>query len=548
MAQATIPALVAEKTNNGILKARRRIRPVTVRFTEPGIADLTTELVAETLYEIRQTRRQQGLEDTASVGYSTDIKRNGKARKVDAGVSDRADDDDDSSDSDSSSSTASTDTVRGASGRSNTTQNHHRPCITVLRSTDETVGSFRARIYQSHLPPDFQRRQVRLIHAGRILKDDGIKLVDWLDTLDEKRESSLLGIEGSSEQRPGAGAAATVNSRKDEQAREGEALVRELAKQGRRARKQALRTAKNIGGWIEDRATKALADVGAGPHSPLLPLSVPAKETHVLFDSDTLEDEIAKKKPENRPSRQTSKGKGRATEADMARWLQPSNLTVEESRASNTVYIQCSIGPEMDVDQIRQRKEEQTQAQQGRATLSWPSDNQEAFASGSTRQQYSGFDRLRETAGLNASDISTMRYHFRHARPELLLDRSGDVLRRAEEDEHARALEEQWIDGMVGAQNGRDDGGTAGSASGSQSSRTTLFGMMIGFFFPVVSADCVRRALAIVSAYSQRLGLPHRSCSAPAVLPIRQTASFMVPFDQLAPATDRLRFRGRRRR
>lgn len=47
------------------------------------------------------------------------------------------------------------------------------------------------------------------------------------------------------------------------------------------------------------------------------------------------------------------------------------------------------------------------------------------------------------------------------------------------DDEHARALEEQWIDSI-------DNAGTASLSQTSASNSTVLQGILLGFFFPLI--------------------------------------------------------------
>ena len=49
------------------------------------------------------------------------------------------------------------------------------------------------------------------------------------------------------------------------------------------------------------------------------------------------------------------------------------------------------------------------------------------------------------------------------------------------DEEHARALEEQWIDGLGGG-----GGATGGSAESDSRARAVLNGIIIGFFFPLL--------------------------------------------------------------
>ncbi|CAE6428856.1 unnamed protein product [Rhizoctonia solani] len=80
-----------------------------------------------------------------------------------------------------------------------------------------------------------------------------------------------------------------------------------------------------------------------------------------------------------------------------------------------------------------------------------------------------GFDRL-ASAGFSAEDIESMRRQFHAQRPEVL----------DQDDEHARALEEQWVDNM--------DSGLPGAESndGEPMYPPYFHGILIGFFFPLI--------------------------------------------------------------
>lgn len=131
------------------------------------------------------------------------------------------------------------------------------------------------------------------------------------------------------------------------------------------------------------------------------------------------------------------------------------------------VHLQCSVGP--------------PDAESGPAA-------QPAAAAAATPPAR-GFDRLQQTAGLAAADVERMRAEFRASMG--LTAHSGDLVRAQDEEEHARALEEQWID-----------------SSGSEALRApdaprialdAVYGLMLGFFCPLVpllfltDASVVRR-------------------------------------------------------
>ncbi|WFD36166.1 hypothetical protein MCUN1_003042 [Malassezia cuniculi] len=117
------------------------------------------------------------------------------------------------------------------------------------------------------------------------------------------------------------------------------------------------------------------------------------------------------------------------------------------------VHIQCSVGPV--VDDSAAGADDQPQQP--------------------VEPQVRGFDRLQQSAGLNAADVERMRAEFRESMG--LFSHSGDVLRAQDEEEHIRALEEQWIE------NGAE---AVRSPEGPRWSIDAAFGLMVGFFFPIL--------------------------------------------------------------
>jgi len=90
-----------------------------------------------------------------------------------------------------------------------------------------------------------------------------------------------------------------------------------------------------------------------------------------------------------------------------------------------------------------------------------------------------GFDRL-AAAGFSEDDIINFRRQF-HSRSAADYLATADFPTDEEYEEHARALEEQWIDAL-------GSGGGSGSASAESDSRAraVLNGIIIGFFFPLL--------------------------------------------------------------
>ncbi|KAF8272756.1 DUF2407 C-terminal domain-containing protein [Lactarius quietus] len=90
-----------------------------------------------------------------------------------------------------------------------------------------------------------------------------------------------------------------------------------------------------------------------------------------------------------------------------------------------------------------------------------------------------GFDRL-ASAGFSEEDILNIRRQF-HSRSVADYLSTAEFPTEEEYEEHARALEEQWIDGLGGG-----GGAGGGSAESDSRARAVLNGIIIGFFFPLL--------------------------------------------------------------
>ncbi|OSC97483.1 hypothetical protein PYCCODRAFT_1398693 [Trametes coccinea BRFM310] len=119
--------------------------------------------------------------------------------------------------------------------------------------------------------------------------------------------------------------------------------------------------------------------------------------------------------------------------------------------SSQTTWLHCSVGPQLSEGEEDEGKVQTAQLKPLR-----------------------GFDRLL-AAGFSQEDIANIRSQF-HAQS------TGDYLDQEYDDqddyeEHARTLEDQWIDSL--------DGG--GAAAQSQTAVTSLHnGIVLGFFFPLI--------------------------------------------------------------
>ncbi|KAA1132892.1 hypothetical protein PGTUg99_019628 [Puccinia graminis f. sp. tritici] len=158
-----------------------------------------------------------------------------------------------------------------------------------------------------------------------------------------------------------------------------------------------------------------------------------------------------------------SKGKGKEVEPT------PGGGT---HQLETVVWLQCAVGeimsPTMTNNEAVLEPPESDPEACAQAALNEPTDHQQV--------PLSGFDRLAE-AGFSEEDIEQVRRQF-HAEHEFLNSPSGFV--DTDEEEHARAMEEQWLEGLNSTQDGVDNG------MGSHIYSTLFKGLCIGFFFPII--------------------------------------------------------------
>ncbi|TFK90537.1 hypothetical protein K466DRAFT_484587 [Polyporus arcularius HHB13444] len=127
--------------------------------------------------------------------------------------------------------------------------------------------------------------------------------------------------------------------------------------------------------------------------------------------------------------------------------------TGEQSSVTAPTWLHCSVGP-----QLKEGEEEEGRMQTAQL------------------KPLRGFDRL-AAAGFSEQDIANIRLQFHAHSAGDYLDQEFDD--QDDFDEHARALEEQWIDSL--------DGGSSASLANSQPAVSSLHnGILLGFFFPLM--------------------------------------------------------------
>ncbi|KAJ3759444.1 DUF2407 ubiquitin-like domain-containing protein [Lentinula raphanica] len=130
-------------------------------------------------------------------------------------------------------------------------------------------------------------------------------------------------------------------------------------------------------------------------------------------------------------------------------WLKPS----EGADNSHATWLHCSVGQKLEPSEI---------------------ENEESKEQVSQIQPARGFDRL-ASLGFTEEEIAGIRRQFHNqSTSNFLDDRDFDL--DEDYDEHARALEEQWIDNL--------DNNDVSLSNSSNSNSPAMVGIVIGFFFP----------------------------------------------------------------
>jgi hypothetical protein len=131
------------------------------------------------------------------------------------------------------------------------------------------------------------------------------------------------------------------------------------------------------------------------------------------------------------------------------------------SKASSTTWIHCSVGPQMEPGEEEQERGNSTKGE---------------------IVPLKGFDRL-AGLGFSPDDIRSVRAQFHRSSAANYLDGELDFTSDEEYLEHARALEDQWIESLD--PNNPLSAGSMGDSSQDTSSGFTN-GILVGFFFPIL--------------------------------------------------------------
>ncbi|KAJ7928515.1 DUF2407 C-terminal domain-containing protein [Mycena leptocephala] len=134
--------------------------------------------------------------------------------------------------------------------------------------------------------------------------------------------------------------------------------------------------------------------------------------------------------------------------------LKQSSADDDSPLISATTWMHCSVGREIEDGE----------------------DEEGTSRSKAQLQPARGFDRL-ASVGFSEADIANFRQQFHSQSASNYLD--TDFETEEEYDEHARSLEEEWIDSL-------DSAGSASLSQNSSNNPAFLQGVLLGFFFPLI--------------------------------------------------------------
>lgn len=408
------------------LSASVRIRPITVRFTEPGVPDLRIPLHSITsLRPVHHALHTNNSNNGAEGNLIFDLDEQIPASTI----------------------KHSDNSIVG-------------DVVTELNEKalmgDETVRAVKERLGRDR--DGVKGRRLRLIHAGRILRD-GVKLVGYLEELDLRQRIQRRGVlrhlalnNTSRTERDEDG------ERRRDSDGEDEGEITEASEEG------------------DDEEEKDLVEKKEIPVRELIDW-LTTKTRPSDADSDTAASSYVSGHPSGE-NRSNSKSKGKEREPSYYNDL--IRLTI---RTAPTVYLQCSVGEIETASQLSASSPPATSAPLINADPSLgfgfgidPDSSPSPTSPSADRHR--GFNRLLD-AGLSPTEISSIRSQFRSTHP---LPQSYDLIQSQEHSQHLLELEESWMDNFTSPSNNLPEFGEGGGGGGAY--MTVFQGLLVGFFAP----------------------------------------------------------------
>lgn len=383
------------------LTATIRVRPITIRFTEPGVRDLHLPLHSITTLRPTSPSIPPSNENEGSLIFDLD--------------------------------------EDPASPKVQEEKVNVRDVIAALNEGglmgDENVSQLKRRMGRCR--EGVKGRRLRLIHAGRILRD-GVRLVGYLEDLDlrtrlqSRQTLRQLATDQDDEQSSSSDEEGEAHSEQEEAGEKEQAVKSDMS-------------VRELVDWLSSQA-----EAGS--------------EANELFDAPGEDGEPKSTVP-------SRKGKGKNREPF---WYD--DIVRVSIRTAPTVYLQCSVG------------EAQSQPEAPSSPPPLPSSHLSNLDRSPTEDLESdrtrGFNRLLD-AGLSPTEIASIRAQFRSSHP---LHTPYDLIQSREHAQHLLEQEESWMDSLAPNLNSFNPSATAPGAAPAEESTgaysTVMQGLMVGFFLP----------------------------------------------------------------
>lgn len=414
------------------IHASIRVRPVTIRFTEPGVKDLSLQLHSITSFRPARppssnqpastpaTQEQQLIfdfdtEQTAPSAASTHTQNDDTATSIRHILSSFSE--------------------SGLLGDASVRQLKHR------------MGVNREGV---------KDRRLRLIHAGRVLRD-GVRLVGYLEELDARQRvqarQTLRHQLAALDEDDASGS--------DDERGRGEGEEEEEEEQDRVEKRQM--RVRELVEWLH---TFGRENEQGDHHSSV--------------------DELIA---------ENSKGKGKGKGREPSWYDDVVRVVI---RTAPKVYLQCSVG---EVETSPPPPTHDGAPAKSLIDASDPppphdvtqADVLDEDAAEGEAERNRGFNRLLE-AGLSPAEVASIRDQFRSSHP---LNTPYDLIRSREHAQHLLEMEESWMDSFASTSNNPPPNLTPDSATEGQTPSgaysTVLQGLMVGFFLPpLIPLFCFR--------------------------------------------------------
>ncbi|KAJ1599884.1 hypothetical protein NDA14_004298 [Ustilago hordei] len=409
---------IGPSTSNPTLHASIRFRPITIRFTEPGVPDLRLPL--HSITSLRPLHPPPTSTSAADENLIFDVEE--------APLS-----------STQPSKSSITELIaelneRGLMG-------------------DEFVRTLKEKMAKSR--ESVRDRRLRLIHAGRILRD-GVKLVGYLDELELQQKIQRRGMlrhlaldKASARTDSDIGENGRRDSEDKDEESEGSAAGPGEEGEEKEGEKDAVEKkempVRDLIDWLSSQANPDETD---GNDAGL---------------------------PQEIGGKRKAKGKSREPSYydDLVR------LTI---RTAPAVYLQCSVG---EVESQPQPSPSSPVAPASVPLIDGfgpdPSLEDPLNPDSLSTDRNRGFNRLLD-AGLSPTEISTIRSQFRSTHP---LPQSYDLIQSREHSQHLLEMEESWMDNFTSTTTANPTLPEFGEEGGGGGAYMTVFqGLLVGFFVP----------------------------------------------------------------